>query len=121
VYKDEQDDIWFVSRKKEIIVRDGENIAPVEIEQRLLEHPFAADAAVTTLPDAKLGERIVGFMKLEADIGDPTPDDVLRSLAPVLADYKIPEFLFFVDHIPRTAWGKADRRRLRAMATEFIR
>jgi non-ribosomal peptide synthetase component E (peptide arylation enzyme) len=38
----------------------------------------------------------------------------------VLADYKIPEFLFFVEHIPRTAWGKADRRKLRAMAVECL-
>jgi acyl-CoA synthetase (AMP-forming)/AMP-acid ligase II len=121
VYKDKQDDIWFVSRKKEIIVRDGENIAPVEIEQRLLEHPHAADAAVIGVPDALLGERIVGFMKLTAGAGNVTRDDVLRTLASGLAEYKIPEFLFFVDQIPRTAWGKVDRRKLLAMATENIR
>ncbi|CAB3756256.1 class I adenylate-forming enzyme family protein [Paraburkholderia solisilvae] len=121
VRKDEQGDIWFVSRRKEIIVRDGENIAPIEIEQRLLEHPYAADAAVAGVPDARLGERIVGFMKLTKDAGNPAPEEVLRSLSSVLAAYKIPEFLFFVDHIPRTAWGKADRRKLRAMATGYLR
>jgi acyl-CoA synthetase (AMP-forming)/AMP-acid ligase II len=119
--KDEQGDIWFVSRKKEIIVRDGENIAPIEIEQRLLEHPYAADAAESGVPDAMLGERIVGFMKLTESAGNPKPEDVLRSRSSVLAEYKIPERLFFVDHIPHTAWCKADRRKLLAMATEYLR
>jgi long-chain acyl-CoA synthetase len=82
-YRDEQEDMWFVSRKKEIIVRNGENIAPVEIEQRLLDHPYADDAAVIGMPDGALGERIVGFMKLTADTGDPAPMDVLRSLLSV--------------------------------------
>jgi acyl-CoA synthetase (AMP-forming)/AMP-acid ligase II len=121
VYMDERQDVWFVSRKKEIIVRNGENIAPVEIEQRLLDHPYADDAAVIGMPDGPLGERIVGFMKLTADAGNPTPQDVLRSLSSVLADYKIPEFLFFVEKIPRTTWGKVERRKLMAMAAEYLR
>jgi long-chain acyl-CoA synthetase len=120
-YRDEREDIWFVSRKKEIIVRNGENIAPVEIEQRLLDHPYAEDAAVIGVPDGTLGERIVGFMKLTANAGNPAPKDVLRSLASVLADYKIPEFLFFIDQIPRTTWGKVERRKLLAMAADYIR
>jgi acyl-CoA synthetase (AMP-forming)/AMP-acid ligase II len=86
----------------------------------LLEHPYAADAAVTGVPDARLGESIVAFMKLKADAGHVTPDEVLRSLKSTLADYKTPESLFFVDHIPRNAWGKVDRRKLLAMASALL-
>jgi long-chain acyl-CoA synthetase len=116
VHEDEHGDLHYLSRVKEIIVHDGENIAPAEIEQTLLAHPAAADAAVVGVPDDVLGERIVGFVSLAEHALDTTAQEILAWLATRLADYKLPEALLKVDHVPRTVFGKADRRALRALA-----
>jgi long-chain acyl-CoA synthetase len=61
----EGDDLWFVSRKKDIIIRGGTNISPVEVEQALVaSHPAVEEAAVVGIPDAVLGQRVFGFVKL---------------------------------------------------------
>ena len=61
----EGDDLWFVSRKKDIIIRGGTNISPVEVEEALVaSHPAVEEAAVVGTPDAVLGQRVFGFVKL---------------------------------------------------------
>jgi long-chain acyl-CoA synthetase len=114
--EDEHGEFSYVARIKEIIVRDGENIAPAEIEQTLLLHPAADDAAVVGVPDEVLGERIVGFVKLAAHGADITPQDIRAWMATRLADHKLPETVLRVERIPRTPFGKADRRALRELA-----
>ncbi|CAB3766631.1 class I adenylate-forming enzyme family protein [Paraburkholderia solisilvae] len=122
VREDEDGDLHYLARIKEIIVRDGENIAPAEIEQTLLSHPAAADAAIVGVPDEVLGERIVGFVKLADHARGMREQAIIAWLAARLADHKLPETIFLVDSIPRTPFGKADRRALRALAsTEFAR
>ena len=61
--QDETGDLWFVSRKKHLIIRGGSNIAPVEIERVLMAHPAVRDAAVVGVPDPELGERVAGFVQ----------------------------------------------------------
>jgi acyl-CoA synthetase (AMP-forming)/AMP-acid ligase II len=117
VREDEHGDVVYVGRIKEIIVRDGENIAPAEIEQTLLMHSAAADAAAVGVPDEVLGERIVAFVRLADHARDMRPDEIIAWLAAHLADHKLPEAVLFVDRIPRTVFGKSDRRALRELAS----
>jgi acyl-CoA synthetase (AMP-forming)/AMP-acid ligase II len=114
--QDERGELHYVARIKEIIVRDGENIAPAEIEGILLSHPDVAEAAVVGVPEDEIGERIVGFIKLADTKGHATSHEILRWLGLRLADHKVPERLLLVERIPRTVFGKPDRRALRAQA-----
>jgi long-chain acyl-CoA synthetase len=111
--QDEKGNLWFVSRKKYLIIRGGSNISPIEIEQVLTSHPAVRDAAVIGVPDPELGERVAGFVQLGCT--DPQGvdlKDIRCYLAERLADYKIPEDLKIVSEIPRNALGKIDRKAL---------
>jgi acyl-CoA synthetase (AMP-forming)/AMP-acid ligase II len=113
--KDDTGEFHYVARKKDLIITDGDNVAPVEVELALLAHPAVTEAAVIGIPDPALGQRIVGFVILDATNGS-APQDVLRDVAMKLADYKLPERLFVVDHIPRNGMGKVIRPQLAEMA-----
>lgn len=62
--EEEKGELWFVARKKDLIVRGGSNISPVEVERVLMAHAAVSDAAVVGVPDAVLGQRVVGFVTL---------------------------------------------------------
>jgi long-chain acyl-CoA synthetase len=82
----EGDELWFVSRKKDIIIRGGTNISPVEVEQALVaSHPAVEEAAVVGVPDAVLGQRVFGFVKLADGIKDTIVSEILRNFATRLA------------------------------------
>jgi acyl-CoA synthetase (AMP-forming)/AMP-acid ligase II len=118
----EADELWFVSRKKDIIIRGGTNISPVEVEQALVAcHPAVEEAAVVGIPDAALGERVFGFVKLVDGTRDAVVSEILRNVATRLASYKVPEALGILDELPRNALSKVDRNRLKAMAPEAER
>lgn len=104
------DELWFVSRKKELIVRGGDNISPVEVEQVLLQHPSVGDAAVVGIFDGVLGQRVVALVQLRPDMGRAAIDDIRANVSAQLASYKVPERLLAVDTIPKNALGKTDRR-----------
>jgi long-chain acyl-CoA synthetase len=111
--QDGKGNLWFVSRKKHLIVRGGSNISPVEVEQVLTSHPAVRDAAVVGVPDPELGERVAGFIQLVSTNPQNINLKNIRSyLAERLADYKIPEKLQIVSEIPRNALGKVDRKLL---------
>jgi long-chain acyl-CoA synthetase len=114
----EKDDLWFVGRQKDLIIRGGSNISPIEVERVLVAHPAVCDAAVVGVPDAALGQRVAALVRL-ADKSDRTMlDDVIASAKARLADYKVPETLKIVDEIPRNALGKIDRKSLTAMLAD---
>ncbi len=112
----EQDELWFIARKKDLIIRGGSNIWPAEVERVLLDHPAVTDAAVVGAPDADLGERVVGFVCLAAGSSQYLVDDILASARAQLADYKVPESLQVIAEIPRNTLGKVDRASLRSPA-----
>jgi long-chain acyl-CoA synthetase len=114
----EGDDLWFVSRKKDIIIRGGTNISPLEVEQALVAcHPAVEEAAVIGLPDAVLGQRVFGFVKLADGTNDRVVSEILREVATQLASYKVPEGLKVLDEMPRNALSKVDRKALQTMAS----
>jgi long-chain acyl-CoA synthetase len=115
---DETGDLWFVSRKKQLIIRGGSKISPVEIERVLMAHPAVRDAAVVGVPDADLGQRVVGFVQLADSAQSVDLDGILAFATERLADYKVPQTLKIVDKIPRNTLGKIDRQLLLTMILE---
>jgi long-chain acyl-CoA synthetase len=113
----EGDELWFVGRTKDLIIRGGSNVSPVEVERVLLSHPLVRDAAVFGVPDPVLGQRVAAVVRLAGDGGYAARDDILSATRKQLADYKVPEWLVAVDAVPRNPLGKVDRQTLAAMAT----
>jgi long-chain acyl-CoA synthetase len=115
----ESDDLWFVSRKKDIIIRGGTNISPVEVEEALVaSHPAVEEAAVVGKPDAVLGQRVFGFVKLVSGTKKTVVAEIPENVAKRIASYKVPEDLLVLDALPRNALSKVDRKRLQAMIRE---
>lgn len=116
----EGDDLWFSSRRKEIIVRGGSNISPAEVEQVLMGHPAVRDAAVFGVQDAVLGQRVAALVQLTNAVSDSVLDDIRASAMARLADYKVPERLHVVSAVPRNSLGKVDRTSLAATVSDTI-
>lgn len=101
-------------RKNLVVIRGGANVYPAEVERVLLAVPGVAGAAVTGVPDERLGERVVAAV--EPDPGVDLEPEVLRSRClDELARYKVPERIEIVDALPRNAMGKVDRPALAAV------
>src|SRR5690606_5737165 len=120
VRRNEQGYLHFVDRKKNVIRRSGENIAAVEVESVLLQHPAIKAAAVAAVPDALRGEEVLACLVCEpapsqADMGELARDIVAWSLSQ-LAYYKVPGYVAFVDALPLTATNKIQRGELKNLA-----
>jgi len=99
-------------RIKEIIIRGGENIYPREIEEFLHGHPKIADVYVTGLPDERLGETVLAWIKLKA--GETATEEEIRQFCcGLIAHFKIPQHIRFVDSFPMTVSGKVQKFRIR--------
>jgi long-chain acyl-CoA synthetase len=105
----------YLSRAKDLIVRAGSNISPVEVEDVLGNHPSVRDAGVVGVPDPILGQRVVGLVQLVDGAGPDQLDHILQATSAQLADYKMPERLVSVSAIPRNGLGKIDRYLLAKM------
>ena len=113
---DDEGYLTITDRKKDMIIRGGENIYCVEIENRLVEHPAVADAAVIGVPHAELGEEVKAVVQVEPG-GSLTPDEVRRWVAAELADFKVPAHVELrTDPLPRNASGKLLKNVLRGEA-----
>jgi acyl-CoA synthetase (AMP-forming)/AMP-acid ligase II len=101
--------LFIEGRADDTIIRGGENIAPAEIEDVLLEHPGIAEAAVVGVPDPEWGQRIVAFV-----VGDAEPADVREWVRGRLRSSKTPDTVLVRPDLPRTETGKLLRRSLLA-------
>jgi len=110
--QDEKGDLWFVSRKKQLINRGGSKISPAEVELVLMAHPAVRDAGVVGLPDSDFGQRVAGFVQLADSAQSVDLTEILAFATERLADYKVPETLEIVDKIPRNTLGKVARQLL---------
>jgi fatty-acyl-CoA synthase len=109
-----------VDRIKDIIIRGGENIYSLEIEEFLHAMPGIKDVQVVGVPDEKYGE-IVGAFVIRDDEVDMTEEDVRDYALTKIARYKVPKHVFFVNNFPLTASGKVQKFKLREQATELIK
>jgi acyl-CoA synthetase (AMP-forming)/AMP-acid ligase II len=108
----EVDELQFVARKKDLIVRGGSNISPIEVEQVLKTHPMVRDAVVFAIPDLMLGERVAALIECTEEVGEETVSSFGLFCRTQLADYKVPEVLKVVALIPRNALGKIERQKM---------
>ena len=116
----EGDELLFVARKKDIIIRGGTNISPMEVEQAIAAvHPAVAEAAVIGTPDGALGQRVLGFISLAKGANAAVVSEILEKLSDRLAAYKIPERLIVLSALPRNALSKIDRKALQAIAADL--
>jgi fatty-acyl-CoA synthase len=99
-------------RLKDMVIRGGENMFPAEIESALIEHPSVTEVAVIGVPDPRMGEELVAFIRVS---GDVKPDiDVLRQhLRQRLAAPKTPRYWVFLPEFPLTGSGKIQKFLLR--------
>jgi len=119
-YLDADDYLFIVDRKKDIIIRGGENIACIEVEQEIYAHPNISECSVFGLPDERLGE-VPAAVYLVKEGRDVDPEDLKEFLAERLAKFKIPQFLWQVDEaLPRLGTEKIDKRALRTKYTELV-
>ena len=103
---------WFKGRLKQLIIRGGSNISPQEVEEALYQHPGVLEAGVVGAPHLVFGEVPVAFVVLR--VSQSVNEDELRTHArKLLADYKVPERIFFLAELPKGLTGKVDRRGLR--------
>jgi long-chain acyl-CoA synthetase len=113
---DDEGYLTITDRKKDMIIRGGENIYCVEIENRLVDHAAIADAAVIGVPHAELGEEVKAVVQVEPGAEDEalTADDVRRWVAAELADFKVPAHVELrSEPLPRNASGKLLKNVLR--------
>ena len=115
---DEDGWLRITDRRKDIIIRGGENVSAAEVEELLVRMPGVAEAVVVAGPDARLGERVCAFVRPEPGTDVPSLDDVRAAMADAgLARQKWPEEVLAGDDLPRTPSGKVQkavlRRRLR--------
>lgn len=108
---DEDGFYWFVGRKKEIIVRGGSNISPLEVEAVFYQHPAVSEVGVVGRSDSVWGEVVIAFIALRPSCR-ATEDELLAFAHERLADYKVPESIIFRDELPKGLTGKILRRSL---------
>jgi acyl-CoA synthetase (AMP-forming)/AMP-acid ligase II len=107
--------LTITDRKADVIIRGGENISAVEVEEVLLGMPAIAEAVVVAAPDAGLGERVAAVLRIKPGYALPNLDDVRAHFADQgVARQKWPEVLLEVSDYPRTASGKVQKRLVRS-------
>ncbi|CAM7414319.1 TPA: medium-chain fatty-acid--CoA ligase [Escherichia coli] len=111
---DEAGYIKITGRKKDIIVRGGENISSREVEDILLQHPKIHDTCVVAMPDERLGERSCAYVVLKAPHHSLSLEEVVAFFSRKrVAKYKYPEHIVVIEKLPRTASGKIQKFLLR--------
>ncbi|MCA9799527.1 MAG: AMP-binding protein [Cyanobacteria bacterium HKST-UBA04] len=114
---DEAGHLFITGRKKDLIIKAGENISPRPIEEALHQHPAVAEAAAVGLPDDRLGERIAVFVSLTetAQTGPDAPDTkaLLQHCRDMLNPTYLPDELVILDELPKNPAGKILKKLLR--------
>jgi len=109
---DEGGYLYITGRKKDLIIRGGENISPGEIENCLEDHPAIEEAAVIGVPDQDWGEVVKAIIVLREG-HTITPDEVIQYCKSRLASFKAPQYVAIVDELPRNHLGKVLKTDLR--------
>ncbi|MCE8052800.1 AMP-binding protein [Halomonas daqingensis] len=118
---DEQGYVRITGRSKDVVIRGGENIPIVDIENALYQHPAIQAVALVGRPDERLGERLCAYVTLKEGVESLTLTDVTAFLSErqVTRQYQ-PEFLVVLDELPRTPSGKIQKFKLREQAAQSV-
>jgi acyl-CoA synthetase (AMP-forming)/AMP-acid ligase II len=112
---DEKGRLHLCGRAKEMYVRGGYNVFPLEVEAVLCEHSAVAHVAVAPRSDPVMGEIGVAVIVARAGVAPPSLEDLRRHAERRLAHHKLPEDMLVVGELPRTAMEKIDRRQLQRL------
>jgi 2-aminobenzoate-CoA ligase len=121
VIMDKDGFIFFQAREDDMIKSSGFRLAPTEIEDALIRHPAVRDNAVVGVPDEVMGQKVVAMVELEGGhtASQELANEVIKSTMDVLATYKLPREVVFLDAIPRTPTGKIIKKALRRDYPEY--
>ncbi|GFR73180.1 acyl-CoA synthetase family member 2, mitochondrial [Elysia marginata] len=108
-----------VGRKKDMLVRGGENIYPLDIEQILYEHPKIKEVQVIGVPDKRLGEQVCAWVEVK-DGMSLTQQEVKDFCKDKMARFKIPYYVLFVTSFPKTVTGKIQKFVMREKSIEML-
>jgi len=111
-YLDEDGYLFVVDRKKDMIIKGGENIYPAELEKIIYKLPAVAEAAVIGKPDPVLGEKVVAYLALKPG-SSLTKQEVKDCFKGKVSSFKVPSEVHFIDALPKSAAGKILKRELR--------
>ncbi|KAI1091394.1 acetyl-CoA synthetase-like protein [Rostrohypoxylon terebratum] len=137
---DEEGYVEITGRIKDLIIRGGENIHPLEIEEEIMRHELVREASVVGIPDEKYGEVVAAFIAAHGGVkidragplyssGDIVEDSKVKSLSKDevrdwvrkhLSSHLVPKYIFWVDEFPKTASGKIQKFKLRELAKHLI-
>ena len=106
--------LYIVGRKKDLIIRGGANVYPVDVEEALYTHNEVAECAVIGKPDETFGEIVKAYV-VRKQPGLST-EALIAHCKTKLADYKVPNEIEFIDELPKGPTGKVLRRELREMS-----
>ncbi|OZF07838.1 AMP-dependent synthetase [Rhodococcus sp. 15-1154-1] len=115
-YLDPDGYLFITDRIKDMIISGGSNIYAREVEEVLTQHPDVSQAAVIGIPDSKWGE-VVGAVIVTNSGASLTPEDVIVYARTAMASYKKPHYVWIVDELPTSAYGKILKRELRERFT----
>ena len=116
---DEDGYLWFFGRKKQVIVHDGSNVSPLEVESALMEHPAVALAGVVGVHDVVHGENVRAYVTLRPEASRPSSADLIVFCRDRVG-YKAPEEVVVLDEMPLNPTGKIDRVGLKRMAEDHL-
>jgi 2-aminobenzoate-CoA ligase len=112
--RDDDGYFWYQARSDDMIISSGYNIAAPEVEEALLKHPLVAECAVVGVPDEARGMLVKAYVVCAGEVTAAELQDFVKA---EIAPYKYPRAIEFLTELPRTATGKLQRFRLRALAT----
>ena len=116
---DEDQYFWFHGRKKQIIIHDGSNICPQEVEAALMEHDAIREAGVVGVHDLVHGENVRAYVTVREGFDQPNEIELI-DFARERIGYKAPEQIVFLEEMPLNATGKVDRVRLKSIAETYL-
>ncbi|HKT84005.1 MAG TPA: AMP-binding protein, partial [Solirubrobacterales bacterium] len=111
--------LWFFGRKKQVIVHDGSNISPLEVEGALADHPAIELAGVVGIDDKVHGENVRAYVTVRPGAEPPTSADLIVHCRERIG-YKAPEEILFLDAMPLNPTGKVDRVGLKHLAEDHL-
>jgi len=114
--RDEEGYFWYLARSDDMIVSSGYNIAAPEVENALYAHPAVQECAVIGVACEERGQKVKAFVVLAPDRtpGDALVQELQDHVKAVIAPYKYPREVEFVEALPKTATGKLRRSELRS-------
>ncbi len=114
-YLDDDGYLFLTDRKKDMIIKGGENIYPSEVENIILKHPHVLEAAVIGIKDSKYGENVMAFVVTKPGF-DLTEEEIITHSQENYTKFKCPAKVRFIDNLPKSLVGKILKKELRKLA-----